>query len=571
MNTSILIAAASLVVCVYLLIKVSDLSYRLDQLEQSITDTVQGNLNEKQKEISEDSKKEVETKTKKNLEQKTAKTTDSIFDWFKQDWPMKLGALLLLIGFGWLTSYAFMEGWIGPAGRIAMGVVGGAFILFFGEWRIKSYHNQGAVLLGLGAATLLVSTFAAREVYGFFNPTIALGFMSLVVIFVSASSVQNDSKALAILGIILGGVAPLLTSATDPSFIGLFAYLFLLSAGILWVIGITGWRVLTPLSLAVVFVYSLPYMVGGVENVTTALIFAFLFTFLYYVANLTAIVYEKKSTTSDLITAAANGVFILAWISSTAPDQWKSLLTLALTLVFVLGVFIINRITKLKTPLYIYGGVAVGMFAATTAFELSNQVLTIAYTLEAGVVAFLAAYLSGNVKLGQKSSGLLVVPAVMSISSIQSNAWQSGIMHYDFFVLLVLTLTLLVLGSYFYYKQKIAKDSQGYDFNFLFWLFGLYGVALVWKSFHAIITNPDIATMVSLTIYTIVGLIIYILGKAKEKRDFLFAGGVVLAGVAIRLLLVDVWNMGITGRIITFFLIGVLFVSTAFVSKNSFN
>lgn len=30
-------------------------------------------------------------------------------EWIKEDWMLKLGALLLLIGFGWLTTYAFLR------------------------------------------------------------------------------------------------------------------------------------------------------------------------------------------------------------------------------------------------------------------------------------------------------------------------------------------------------------------------------------------------------------------------------------------------------------------------------
>src|SRR3989344_8076346 len=34
--------------------------------------------------------------------------------WLKENWLLKLRALLLLIGFGWLVSYAFLNNWIGP-------------------------------------------------------------------------------------------------------------------------------------------------------------------------------------------------------------------------------------------------------------------------------------------------------------------------------------------------------------------------------------------------------------------------------------------------------------------------
>lgn len=53
--------------------------------------------------------------------------------WLKEDWLMKLGAMLLLIGFGWLTTYAFLSNWIGPMGRIALGIVAPVLFLSFSD------------------------------------------------------------------------------------------------------------------------------------------------------------------------------------------------------------------------------------------------------------------------------------------------------------------------------------------------------------------------------------------------------------------------------------------------------
>src|SRR3989344_8664376 len=48
---------------------------------------------------------------------------DRFVGWIKEDWLLKLGAMLLLIAFGWLTTYAFLNNWIGPMGRIALGII----------------------------------------------------------------------------------------------------------------------------------------------------------------------------------------------------------------------------------------------------------------------------------------------------------------------------------------------------------------------------------------------------------------------------------------------------------------
>jgi len=70
-----------------------------------------------------------------------------------------------------------------------------------------------------------------------------------------------------------------------------------------------------------------------------------------------------------------------------------------------------------------------------------------------------------------------------------------------------------------------------------------------------------------LVIYTIIGLITYIYGKTNEYKIVILYGGVLLGFVVVRLLFIEVWDMELTGRIITFFLVGALLISTAFLGR----
>jgi len=52
-----------------------------------------------------------------------------------------LGAIILLIGFAWLATYAFADfahSWIGPKGRI-LGIAAGVLFIILGWYRIKTY------------------------------------------------------------------------------------------------------------------------------------------------------------------------------------------------------------------------------------------------------------------------------------------------------------------------------------------------------------------------------------------------------------------------------------------------
>jgi uncharacterized membrane protein len=109
----------------------------------------------------------------------------------------------------------------------------------------------------------------------------------------------------------------------------------------------------------------------------------------------------------------------------------------------------------------------------------------------------------------------------------------------------------------------------------------IYLYILLWLSLQSGLRNfrsgeidgYSLAVFIALTIYTIIGIVSYFYGFQKNKKDLLLYGGSLIGFVVFRLLTVEIWQMQLTGRIITFFLIGILLIisSTTFLSKNKKN
>ena len=493
-------------------------------------------------------------------------SSDKLAAWLKEDWLLKLGALLLLIGFGWLTTYAFLNNWIGPMGRIALGIVAGGLFLLLGWWRIKRYVNQGGIFLVLGSTTILLTIFAAREIYDFFTPLSALAVMGLSTAFVALASVKYNSRSLALTSLVLAGVAPLLTNAPAPNYIGLFSYLLAVMLGAIWIVALTGRRELTAAALLLVTFYSLPHFFSSAADTAILLVFAYAFAAVFFLTNTVGILKLKnKEIIPDLVTAAGNGLFLLAWIMTAAPDEWQSLIISAWMIVFTVGAFLIFRITQRREPFYVYAGVGIAMLAAATSAELGGATLTLAYTIESGIIVFIAYAILRDIKLAERISLLLAGPVMLSVSSITARAWATNVIHKDFFVLLVLGLTCLGLGLFFW---RQAADKESKQFSAILLIVGsIYAYMLFWLSWRAGLANDNTAVMISLVIYTIVGLLFYFYGLANEKNGLRLYGGALIGFVVGRLFLVDIWRMELAGRIIMFFLIGALLVSTAFLGK----
>ena len=491
--------------------------------------------------------------------------------WLKENWLLKLGALLLLIGFGWLVSYAFLNNWIGPAGRIVLGLAAGALILILGWWRMRSFVTQGSVFVALGATVILLTTYAARIIYDFFTPGSALVLMFVVSAFVAFLSGIYSRKQLGVAAVGLAGFAPILAHSPTSDFVALFSYLLVVVLGATWIVAWKGFREIVLTAFIVVAIYSFPPLFGlSSANLPTLLLFAYLFAAIFYLTNTVGLLkLSGKAARADLLAAAGNALLLVVWVYRAAPNEWQSIVLSGWAAAFVFGAYLIFKGTQRKEPLLLYAAIGIGYIAAATAIELSGAALAIAYTLESAAVALALWGITRNVTLAQKSSLLLIGPAIISTNSIFGSEWQYGVFNKDFFVLAILSITFFSLAATFRKPALLANSEETKSGNSALFVFGsIYAYVLLWLSLHAALPqSPDLAVMISLLVYTVIGIYAYLSGVAKDDKAIRAYGGVLLAFVVGRLLIIDVWQMELTGKIITFFIIGALLMSTAFLGR----
>ncbi|MDQ5951073.1 MAG: hypothetical protein QG639_350, partial [Patescibacteria group bacterium] len=180
-----------------------------------------------------------------------------LFRWLATDWLLKLGAFLLILGIGWFVSYAFAENWIGPVGRVTMGFVAGSAVLLFGEWWNKRNPLQATIFMVVGVMAILLTTYAARTVYDFFNPITALFLMGAATALMAFSSVLHKNESRVIVSIALAAIVPFLTGSSQASVIGFLSYGFVITAASVWIVSITGWRRVSAVAVLIYFIYSM--------------------------------------------------------------------------------------------------------------------------------------------------------------------------------------------------------------------------------------------------------------------------------------------------------------------------
>jgi hypothetical protein len=238
-------------------------------------------------------------------------------------------------------------------------------------------------------------------------------------------------------------------------------------------------------------------------------------------------------------------------------------------LVFAVGSFMALRLTRNRIPFFIYACVGSAYLAAATAFELSGPALTIAYAIEAGLLTVVAFHLTQDRGIAERVSALLLGSVVLSIMSVFSNAWNSGVIHSDALVLVLTGGILLAVGSMLQAHGGEEVRADGTHHVYLPWQQisgGVFFLTLIWLVTHALLSYGT-ATMVSLVLYVLLGLVMYYTGITQGSSRMKAVGAVLLLGSIARLLLVDVWTMSLEIRIFTFFGIGILLLATAFIKK----
>lgn len=443
--------------------------------------------------------------------------------WFKKDWMLKTGALFILAGMGWFFSYAFKVGWIDQNGRIVLGYAFGIAMMVFGWIKMHKtdFVTKAAVFFVLGATIILLTTFTARSLYGMFNPPIALLIMFATSMFVSFSGIRFLPH-LGIAGLLLAGIAPLLTHSSGGDYIFLFAYLLVVVLGSHIVVHMTGQRESIFAGLVMVSLYSAPYILYyafgdtslGIQGADKGilLLFAYAFTSIFFLASIIGILRshameEFKATLSDLLTACGTGLFLLVWVLSVASLEWQSFILLAWAIVFSVGAFLIFKHTEKREPFYAYSLVAVVLLGSATSLVLHGNTLTVAFTLEAAAIVLGIHFLIQNGRVTKVSSLVFLFPAMLALSGMSDHHT-----YFDSWSIAIHFLILVLYGIAGIMYITVMKTSEK-SFSF----FDNYSIAA--SIFLTIATGTILDNSNLIVAYSVQSLVIVLATHYLRKTD----------------------------------------------------
>lgn len=320
-----------------------------------------------------------------------------------QYWLNRIGIVAMLIGASYFLKYAFDNDWVGPGGRIAIGLfVGIGLVLWSERFRKRGYAAFSYSLKAVGIGTLYLSLWGAFQIYHLIPAAAAFMAMATVTAATIALALSQDAELLASFALIGGFSSPVLLSTGQNHEVALFGYVALLDFAILTMAMFKPWRRLLWGSFAGTIILYLDwysrYYSGDQRGLTVA--FAALFAAIFAVIPLAATAASSKqlsgrSTTMTLLPLFNACAFFLASYAMYERDQttltWYAL---ALAAVYLgLGSLIKNR-ASVEDAVFInllHVAIALAFITIAIPLKLNAQWITIGWLVEAAVLLWLSA------------------------------------------------------------------------------------------------------------------------------------------------------------------------------------
>ena len=203
---------------------------------------------------------------------------------FAGRWMFYVGILALAVAVTFFLKYSFDNDWIGPTGRVALGLLAGSAMFPLSNWILnRGYRYFSEGIAGLGAAILYLSIWAGWHYYLLFAQNTAFALMIVVTAAILIVAIGRNSERIALLALVGGAITPILVSTGHNEEVSLFTYLAILTAGMLAVAWKRNWKSLPPVLFAATIIYFWGWYTAFYKDdeLATTIIFSSLFFVLF--------------------------------------------------------------------------------------------------------------------------------------------------------------------------------------------------------------------------------------------------------------------------------------------------
>jgi uncharacterized membrane protein len=503
-------------------------------------------------------------------------------------WLNRIGIVAVLVGLSYFLKLAIENDWIGPAKRVAIGIVAGvALILWSERFRTRGFVAFAYSMKAIGTGALYLSLWAAFQFYHLLPATVAFGAMLLVTAGSAAMSLRQDSELLAAFALVGGFLTPVLVSTNQNHEVALFGYVALLDLGTIWLVAIRGWQRLLCGSFVGTILLFAAWASSYYEESQLAmtLVFASLFFLLYaaapFLGRKSAMERRYPNVLVALALLNASAYFTASYLMLDEHYRFElAWLTVAVAVLF----FVLTRMLQAREgrahPLFgpLYLALGVGFLTIAIPLKLGSYWNTLGWLVEGGAL-FWVAHRSGRRLLRILGVGAFLLGAVRLITV--DSFGQQPLLINPRFGLYLLAMGALALLAYFAGNEGGADKGQWAGAAII----GINVLALLALHFevigyfqpqlaeaysgherHSIVTVRDFAYS---AVWMVYGSGLMLIGFWKRSAFVRWQAIVLLAMTVLKVFLVDIGTLERGYRIVAFIVLGAILLAVSFFYQRS--
>ena len=494
-------------------------------------------------------------------------------------WLNVLGIAALTLAAAFFLKYAFDNDWIGPAGRVGIGITIGVLLFPLSDWLLhRGYKYFAEGIVALGVVILYLSIWTGWRVYDLFPQTAAFGFMVLVTAATIIVGLVRDSQRIAVIALVGGLLTPVLASTGENKEEALFVFLAILGLGAVLISWWRQWKVPVPLLFFGTVLYFwgwyADYYYTGVLAET--LFFATLFFALYAALPAIRAIRNGDLDGAGITLTLANALQFLCVLGIFLWSSNPSGLALALLILGAAHLAVALMLPKSgsqsrRAARILYGGLALTFATIAIPAWFNGEWITIAFAIEA------AALIWGGLRIDSRplrAAGLVLYPLIVIRLFI-----DAGVLSAPTFLLNARFLAFAVCAASMLAAFMMVRSSDtvvGRGETSVYYTVAIcanvvFLTALsmeVWDSFGRMPASGidrDLAQQLALSILWIVyASVLLAVGILRKEAAARWQALVLLGFAVAKVFLFDLSFLTRFYRIVSFFVLGLVLMLISF-------
>lgn len=506
-------------------------------------------------------------------------------------WLNRIGIVAILFGAAFFLKYAFENNWIGPSGRVVIGLIAGIAIVIWSEsFRRKNYKAFSYSLKAVGIGIIYLSLWAAAQ---FFHPAlipVEVAFVAMIVVTAATivMALTQDAQLLAFYALIGGIMTPISLRTGQNHEVVLFCYVGLLDLAVLAMAAFKPWRRLFWASFVgtqILYIgwYAQYYSISqrGLTVFFTILFGAIFAAIPLVTPHENSRLYKGPSVTLTLLPFFnASTVFLCFLVMYESEKGTLTWYALGMAAAYLLLASLFKYRTAAPTSAtqvinLLHVAIAIGFLTIAIPLKLDAHWITIGWLIESAVLLWIAVATKTN--LVRIFAGCTLTLAIIRLVIIDNYTTDRLFLNTRFLTYLVALAVLggiVWAGERYAYKQEmpliklsaialnvlalIALTLEAADYFSRQQALSQYGVLTYQRL--------DIARAFSFSaIWLVYGALLMMVGFWKKTAFVRWQALVLIALTIVKIFIVDTSQLDRGFRILSFIGLGVVLLGISFV------